>query len=124
MSDGFLTTREIMDAVREVRPHVEQLTERYDKAAAAHGKAKIAFERAEAEAFLAAKRDGATDELAKRMALIAAADQREEMIRLAEDKAAARLGSDAWQHVLDVYVACSHTLNRELKTFSSQAVPA
>lgn len=118
MSD-VLTTRELMDAVGDVRPHVEQLTETYKNAAVAHLAAKRAYELKEADAFLAAKKDGATDAMATRIALIKASDEKQAMDNLAAEKASARLGSDAWQSVLDVYSALSHTLNRELKTFSS-----
>jgi hypothetical protein len=112
---GPLTTREIMSAVHDVVPHVESLTEGYKQAAIAHLAAKRAFDLKEADAFLQAKKDGATDESAKRIALIKASDFKATMEELAAEKAAARLGSDAWQHVLDVYSALSHTLNRELK---------
>lgn len=117
---SVLTTREIMDAVHDVLPHVQQLTEGYRDASVAHLAAKRKFEIAEADAFLQAKKDKATDEMAKRIALIKASDEKAEMDRLAAEKAAARLGSDAWQAVLDVYSALSHTLNRELKTFNSE----
>lgn len=116
---GVLTTRELMDAVREVRPHVEELTETFKQASIAHLGAKRKFELAEADAFLKAKEDGATDEMAKRIATIKASDQKAEMDRLAAEKASARLGSEAWQAVLEVYSALSHTLNREIKTFAS-----
>jgi hypothetical protein len=110
-----LTTREIMDAVHDVTPHVQALTETFKEAAHRHVLAKRVFELKEADAFLQAKESGATDEMAKRIALIKASDEKEAMDTLAAEKAAARLGSDAWQSVLDVYSALSHTLNRELK---------
>jgi hypothetical protein len=114
---SVLTTREIMDAVHQVTPHVEKLTEDYKQAALAHLAAKRAYDLKEADAFLQAKNDGATDEMAKRIALIKASDERAAMEQAAAEKASARLGSDAWGTVLDVYSALSHTLNRELKTF-------
>lgn len=114
---GVLTTRELMDAVHGVTPHVEKLTEDYKQASLVHMAAKRAYDLAEADAFLQAKKDGATDEMAKRIALIKASSEREAMERAAAEKASARLGSDAWGTVLDVYSALSHTLNRELKAF-------
>lgn len=114
-----LTTREIMSAVHGVTPHIEALTEKYRAASVEHLAAKVAFEQKEAEAFLRAIEAGMPQEAAKRAALIESRVEREAMLRCAEEKAAARLGSDAWQHVLDVYSALSHTLNRELKTFAA-----
>ena len=114
-----LTTREIMTAVHGVTPHIESLTEKYRAASVAHLSAQVAYEQKEAEAFLEAIEAGLPQEAAKRKALLASRSEREEMLRLKEEKAAARLGSDAWQHVLDVYSALSHTLNRELKTFAT-----
>ena len=114
MSD-ILTSREIADAVRDIRPHVEQLTERFKDAALRHVAAERAYKLKEAEVFLEAKGNGATDEMAKRVALVEAEAEKTALDELAAEKAAARLGSDAWQSVLDVYSALSHTLNRELK---------
>lgn len=116
---GPLTTREIMDAVHGVTPHVEKLTEDYKQASLRYLAAKRAFELKEADAFLKAKADKATDEMARRIALIKASEEKEAMDAAAAEKSSARLGSDAWQSVLDVYSALSHTLNRELKTFST-----
>lgn len=114
-----LTTREIADAVAPVREHVEELTMAYKDAAVAYAAAKIALERAEAEAFLKAKGEKATDATARQLAILATTDQRAIVEELAAEKSAARLGTDAWQHVLDVYTSLNHTLNRELKAFQS-----
>lgn len=119
-----LTTREIADAVAPVRAHVEELTAAYKDAAVAYAAAKVVLERAEAEAFLQAKSEKATDETARRLAVLATTDQRIAVEELKAEKSAARLGTDAWQHVLDVYTSLNHTLNRELKAFQSYGVSA
>jgi hypothetical protein len=116
----LLTTRELFDAARELGPRVEAMTKVYEEASLALITAKERYELAEADAFLEAKRDGATDEMAKRIALIKASKERREVQLLTAQKAAARLGSDKFQSFLDAYSAISHTLNRELKTFHSE----
>jgi hypothetical protein len=116
---SVLTSREIADMVRNVYPHVEKLTEDYKQASIEHLRAKRRYDIREADEFLKAKNAGATDEMAKRIALIKASDEKEAMEDAAAEKAAARLGSEAWQHLLDVYSALSHVLNRELKAFQA-----
>lgn len=115
---SVLTTRELMDAVRAVTPHVDEMVKAYEQASLEYLQAKVAFDRKEADAYLEAKQTGATEGMAKRIASIKASDERFEMDRAAAAKAAARLGSDSWGQVLEFYSALSHTLNRELKTFA------
>lgn len=116
---SVLTSREIADMVRNVYPHVEKLTEDYKQASIEHLRAKRRYDIREADEFLQAKAKGATDEMAKRIALIKASDEKEAMEDAAAEKAAARLGSESWQHLLDVYSALSHVLNREIKAFQA-----
>lgn len=115
---SVLTTREIADAVHDITPHVAELERKYLEAATALVKAEEAHDTAEAAAFLAAVEDGATTETAKRKALLATIELKSEVRRLKEQKAAARIGSEAWNRVLDVWSATSHTLNREIKAFT------
>lgn len=124
MSNGPLTARELMDAIKEVRPHVEGLTQMYLTAANRYVVAKRSFDLPEADAFLKAKKDGATDEMAKRIALIKASDDKERMEQLLEEKRAAKLGSDAWQGLLGALASTSYALNQELKAFQSGGVGA
>lgn len=114
---SVLTTREIADAVRDITPHIQDLEQKYLQAAKALTDAEIAFDEAEAQAFINAVDEGATGELAKRKATLATLDKKREVKRLKEEKAAARIGSEAWGKVLDVWSATSHTLNREIKAF-------
>lgn len=104
-----------MEAVREIRPHIEQLEQTHKQAKASHLAAKRRYDLAEADAFLKAKKDGATDEMAKRIALIKASDLKAEVDDLAAEYSSARLGSEAWQRVMEFYAALSHSLNREIK---------
>lgn len=92
-----LTAKELLDEIRSIRPHVERLTNDYLTAANRYVVARRNFDIAEANAFLKAKQDGATDEMAKRIALIKASDEKEVMEQLLEEKRAAKLGSDSWR---------------------------
>lgn len=119
---SVLTTREIADAVHAIEPHVADLEQKYLSAAKALTDAEIALEEAEAQAFIDAVDAGATGELAKRKASLATLELKREVKRLKEQKAAARIGSEAWGKVLDVWSATSHTLNREIKAFVNSGV--
>lgn len=119
-----LTSRELFDEARDIGPHVEAMTRTYEEASLAYQKAKDAYELAEANAFLEAVEAGAKIETAKRIARIKSSNEKKEMDRLAAVKAAARLGSDKWQTLLETYTAISHVLNREIKTFSTYGANA
>lgn len=113
-----LSSRELMDAVKEVRPHVEALTNEYREAAVAFLTAERIYKLAEARAFLDAKKEGATDEMAKRIAVLNTTEEKKVLDEALAIKQASKLGGDAWQRVLETYSALSNVLNRELRTFS------
>lgn len=117
--NGALTSKELLDEIRSIRPHVEKLTQDYLTAANRYVLAKRAFDLAEADAFLKAKKDGATDEMAKRIALIKSSDEKEAMEQLLEEKRASKLGSDSWQALLQAVSSTSYALNQELKSFGA-----
>lgn len=114
-----VTTRDLLDTIQEVRPHVEALTQRYETAANRYVLAKRAYEEKEALEFIKAKEGGATNEHAARLALIKSSDERQEMDTLLEQKRAAKVGMDGWGSYLEAISSTSFALNRELKTFAS-----
>lgn len=114
MSDA-LTAKEIADEIRGVRSEILRMVESFKAASVDHLGAERAYKRHEAATFLEAKANGATDEMAKRIALVESEELKEVMDNLAAEKAAARLGSETWQAFMDCYSALSHALNRELK---------
>jgi hypothetical protein len=118
LSDN-VTARELLDLLKEIKPNVGALTDTYQSAATELVTAEQAFALKEADAFLKAVEGGATQEAAKRIALIKASDERRRVAELKERKAAARLGSDAWQHFLEAVEATGHAYNRELKIFAT-----
>lgn len=114
-----LTTRELMDEIKSVRPHVKELTQRYLTAANRYVLAKQAFDLKEADEYLKAKANGATEGMAKRIALIKASDEKQEMEQLLAEKQAAKLGSENWQDLLGAIASTSYALNQELKQFGA-----
>lgn len=131
-----LTTREIFEQMKELRPRLEAAIQ-HEAAIAAdlpglrlqrdHLKAEL--ERAEANAFLVAKSQKATDETAKRMAKLdpkvreaeQAYSEAVEAVRSQVDQQNLKHSeTKAWGGLVESNGALSWALNKELKAFASE----
>lgn len=114
MSD-VLTAAEMLANIKQARQHANQLIADYRDATARYLRAKSDFEKAEAEAFIAAKEVKASDELAKRIALLKTTTERAAMEAALEDKRIYKLDGDIWTAVFQALTATSYALNSEVK---------
>lgn len=110
-----LTARELFEDIRSARQFVAAAVENYQDANARLVRAAIAYEQAEAKAFIAANAQGMNNEVAKRIAATETFTEKQAMEKAKADKQTANLESSAWQKIVDAYAATSYALNRELR---------
>lgn len=110
-----ISTADILQDIRSARAEASQQIAAFAQASADYVGAKTAYEKAEAEAFIAAKAGKTSDELAKRMAYLQVAELKAEMDKALERKRSASLGSSTWGSIVETYAGLSHALNREIK---------